>query len=242
MNGVSLDPLIAGQLLSLSIGSYEFNECEELMIRVTSVNIGRRQTIKDGNRSYETGINKKPAAGSIVVIESGLEDDAVCDTRHHGGADQAVYLYRHEDYLWWSNELGREIGAGTFGENLTVEGLKEPALMIGDRLHFPNLELEVTAPRIPCSTLATTMGDTKFVKAYLQAGRPGIYFRVVKAGTVKSGDEIELIPTNEKSISTVTFFHDFHRKLNREEIERYLDLPIDIRSRTDLEERLKKIQ
>ena len=212
------------------------------MIKVTSVNIGQRETIIDGDRRYETGINKKPLTVSVAVGESGLQGDAVCDTRHHGGPDQAVYLYRNEDYDWWSSELGREIGPGTFGENLTVEGLIDPALMVGDRLRFPDLELEVTAPRIPCSTLATTMGDSKFARAYMRPGRPGIYFRVIRTGTVASGDEIELISNKNKSISTVTFFHDFHRKLNNEEIKQYLELPIDIRSRTDLEERLKKNQ
>ncbi len=210
------------------------------MIKVTSVNIGQRETINDGDRSYETGINKKPVTVPVLVAKSGLQDDAVCDTRHHGGPDQAVYLYRKEDYAWWSNELGREVGAGTFGENLTVEGLSDPALMVGDRLRFPDLELEVTAPRIPCSTLATVMGDSRFARAYMQAGRPGIYFRVIKTGSVTRGDEAELIPTGEDSISTVMFFHDFHRKLSREEIGRYLKLPIDIRSRTDLEKRLEK--
>jgi MOSC domain-containing protein YiiM len=212
------------------------------MIEVISVNIGQRESLVDGDRRYETGINKKPRVESVAVGETGLQGDAVCNTRHHGGPDQAVYLYRIEDYDWWSSELGREVAAGTFGENLTVEGLNDPALMVGDRLRFPDLELEVTAPRIPCSTLATTMGDSKFAKAFMQAGRPGIYFRVTRAGTVTSGDEIELIPNKNKSISTVTFFHDFHRKLSHEEIQHYLELPIDIRSRTDLEKRLKKRQ
>ncbi len=212
------------------------------MIIVTSVNIGQRETIQDGKRRYQTGINKKPVTEPVMVGEIGLQGDAVCDTRSHGGPDQAVYLYRSEDYEWWSSELGRKIGAGTFGENLTVAGLSSPALMVGDRLRFPDLVLEVTAPRIPCSTLATTMGDAKFAKTYMQASRPGIYFRVIRIGTVTRGDEIELIPNENKSISTVTFFHDFHRKLNREEIKRYLELPIDIRSRTDLEKRLKKHQ
>ena len=210
------------------------------MIRVTSVNTGTAEAITVAGRSFETGINKKPLAGSIRVGRLGLEKDVVCDNRFHGGPDQAVYLYRQEDYDWWSGELGRDIGAGKFGENLTVEGLQEPGLMVGDVLRFPNLELQVTAPRIPCSTFATIMGDNKFAKAFMKAGRPGIYFRVLKTGTVAVNDEIELVPFRAQSISTVEFFHEYHSKLSSVRIQQYLDLPIDIRSRTDLEERLVK--
>ena len=212
------------------------------MIRVTSVNIGKEETLKGPNRIFVTGINKKPIAEAIAVEELGVQNDAVCDAKYHGGPDQAVYLYRQEDYAWWSNELGRDIGAGTFGDNLTVEGLDGPALMVGDRLRFPDLELEVTAPRIPCSTLAAKMGDPKFVRAFVQAERPGIYFRVIQTGTVTAGDEVELVPYGQDSISTVTFFRDIQRKLTGDEIQRYLELPIDIRSRTELENQLEKIQ
>ncbi len=212
------------------------------MIRVTSVNIGKEETLKGPNRIFVTGINKKPIAEAIAVEELGVQNDAVCDAKYHGGPDQAVYLYRQEDYAWWSNELGRDIGGGTFGDNLTVEGLDGPALMVGDRLRFPDLELEVTAPRIPCGTLAAKMGDPKFVRAFVQAERPGIYFRVIQTGTVTAGDEVELVPYGQDSISTVTFFRDIQRKLTEDEIQRYLELPIYILSRTELEKQLENIQ
>ncbi len=208
------------------------------MIEVISVNIGRKEFIQDGHRRYETGIHKRSQSLPITVGLEGLAGDAVCDTRFHGGPDQAIYLYRTEDYAWWRNFLGREVESGTFGENLTVEGLSEPGLMVGDRLRFPDLEIEVTAPRIPCSTLATTMGDVLFAKQFMQAARPGIYFRVIRPGQIMAGDKAELLPTPNESISTVTFFHDFSRKLSPEEIQKYLDLPIDIRSRTVFEKRL----
>jgi len=84
------------------------------------------------------------------------------------------------------------------------------------------------------------MGDPKFAKAFMKAGRPGIYCRVLKTGAVSVDDELELIPFRGESISTVEFFFDFHSKLSNDRIEQYLALPIDIRSRTDLEERLGK--
>jgi MOSC domain-containing protein YiiM len=212
----------------------------EAMIRVTSVNIGKEETLKGPDRDFVTGINKKPVVATIMVDELGLRNDAVCDTRYHGGPDQAIYLYRLEDYAWWSNELGRDVAAGMFGDNLTLQGLDGPALMVGDRLRFTDLELEVTAPRIPCSTLATKMGDPKFARAFVQAERPGIYVRVTQTGSITVGDAAELVPYARDSISTVTFFRDIQRKLSGQEIRRYLELPIDIRSRTDLEKRLGK--
>lgn len=211
-----------------------------LMIKVVSVNTGKVETITVAGRTFETGINKKPVPASVTVGDLGLMNDAICDSRFHGGPDQAVYLYRQEDYDWWAGELGHVIGAGKFGENLTVEGLQGPGLMVGDVLRFPDLELQVTAPRIPCSTFATTMGDPKFAKAFMQAARPGIYLRVIRTGSVSVNDEIELIRYENESISTVEFFNEYHSKLSSERIKQYLELPIDIRSRTDLEERLAK--
>ncbi len=211
------------------------------MIEVVSVNIGQKEFVQDGDRRYETGINKQSQNHSVSVGMEGLEGDAVCDKRFHGGPDQAIYLYRTEDYAWWGLSLGREIAHGTFGENLTVQGLSEPGLMVGDRLRFPDLEIEATAPRIPCSTLASIMGDVMFAKQFMQAARPGIYFRVIKSGRIEAGDRAELIPATEDSVSTVTFFHDVTRKLSRAEIQRYLALPIDIRSRTEFEKRLSRL-
>ncbi len=211
------------------------------MIVVTSVNTGVKERLEDANRQYETGINKKPQDSPVRVGTTGLEKDVIVDGRYHGGPDQAVYLYRQEDYDWWSTELGETVRPGTFGENLTVAGLDGPALMVGDILVFPEVELQVTAPRIPCSTLAARMVSAGFVKQFMQAGRPGIYFRVLRTGLIRAGDEARLVAYEGRSISTVTFFHEYHSRLTRERIEEYLRLPIDIRSRTDLEKRLSAL-
>ena len=210
------------------------------MISVTQVNRGKPEPLDMGNRVATTGIFKQPVEGPVAVGEEGLESDAIMDRKHHGGPDQAVYLYRTEDYEFWSRQLRRDIEPGTFGENLTVNGLSGPGLMVGDRLVLPNLELQVSAPRIPCNVLAARMGDKKFAKMFVQAERPGIYCRVLRTGTVTAGDTLELIPFEEDSISTIEFFRDFHRKMSMEEMKRYLALPIDIRSRTYLEGEVAK--
>lgn len=210
------------------------------MITVQSVNIAQSRDLKVGKRTIKTGIFKEPATGAVSVQSLGLQADHVINTKHYGGPDQAVYLYRTEDYGFWSEKLGKPLAVGTFGENLTVSGLASPDLMVGDVLRFPNLALQVTAPRIPCNTLAARMGDKQFAKQFVQAARPGIYFRVIEEGTIESGEVGELIPFDRESISTVTFFNDFHRKLTVAEMRRYLELPIDQRSRAYLQSEVDK--
>lgn len=208
------------------------------MIKVCSVNLGKKRSLDMGNRVSETGIFKHPQSNSVEIKTLGLVGDSICDARHHGGSDQAVYIYRREDYFWWENELGKALEPGLFGENLTIKGITGPGLYIGDRLQFGDLVLEITAPRIPCGLFARRMEDAGFVKKFLRAGRPGFYCRVICEGSLAEGDTGTLIQTTLDSISTVEFSSDVSQKLTREKIQRYLDLPIDMRSREVFEKKL----
>lgn len=208
-------------------------------MEILSINVGARRRLQKSGFDRETGICKEPVPGAQVGAQ-GLEGDVIVDTKHHGGPDQAVYLYRREDYDWWSAELGRRLEPGTFGENLTVAGLPEPGLAIGSRLRFETVVLEVTAPRIPCSTLAARMNDVGFVKRFLQAARPGIYFRVLTPGRLEVGERFTVEPHPGLQVTTVEMFRDWHRRLDRAEIERYLAVPIDHRSRRYLEQKLEE--
>ena len=104
-------------------------------MHILSINIGSVRTIHNAKAPGQTGIYKLPVAGPVQVTADGLADDAIVDTRNHGGPDQAVYVYGGADYAWWSAELGRELAPGTFGENLTISDLESAPLAIGDRLH-----------------------------------------------------------------------------------------------------------
>ena len=116
-------------------------------MRVTSVNVGREETIDHGNRRFTTGIRKRPVDGAVYIGADSVAGDTISDKKHHGGADQVVYAYSADDYEWWSAQLGRELAPGTFGENLTIEGLPTD-LNVGDRLLIGEVLLEATAPRI----------------------------------------------------------------------------------------------
>lgn len=208
------------------------------LARVVSVNVGQRRRLEGRSFRGETGIFKSAVQDPIAVHRLGLEADSVVNTRHHGGVDQAVYLYRDEDYDWWSGELGRSIGPGTFGENLTLAGLAEPGLVIGTRLVFPGIELEVSAPRIPCNTLAQRMDDVSFVKRFLAAERPGFYCRVIRTGRVSCGDPVTVEERSATRLTTLELFRGLQRRLDRSEIEAFLEAPIDERTRRKFQSKL----
>jgi len=207
-------------------------------MEVASVNIGSKRTLSGRSFRGPTGIFKESVARAVTVGTLGLDSDAVCNKRHHGGPDQAVYIYREEDYGWWSEQLGREIGPGTFGDNLTLRGLPEANLVIGSRLRLPDLLLEVSAPRIPCSTLAQRMEDPTFAKIFTAAERPGIYCRVIEPGSLREGDDFSLEPYAGEQISTLDLFRDMSRRLGAEELRRYLAVPIGLRTRAKFEAKL----
>lgn len=206
-----------------------------MSIKIEQVNLAERETLTVGGRRLETGIFKRARPGRVAVGELGLEGDAVCDVRHHGGPDQAVYLYSHEDYAFWGTRLDEKPEPGTFGENLTTSGIDLSAICVGDRLASDDLELQVTAPRIPCNTLAARMGDKTFAKQFMQAGRSGAYCRVTRPGSAGAGDEFVHHRYEGDRVPLQTFFLDAKRKLTAEELDRYLALPIDERNRADFE-------
>lgn len=209
---------------------------------IVSVNVGRRRRLDGRSFQGDTGIFKESVAGAVQIGELGLDSDVIVDTHHHGGADQAVYLYRQEDYDWWSTQLGRPLGPGVFGENLTLAGLPSPALAIGTRLEFSTVVLEVSAPRIPCNTLASRMADTGIVKQFMAAERPGAYCRVVVPGRVEPGEAFALREPTAPGMTTIDLFRGVQRKLSAAEIQQFLAQPIDARTRDKFEDKLRQLE
>lgn len=152
-----------------------------------------------------TAIVKSPVAGRVAVAGENVAGDVQADRRVHGGPDQAVYAYAREDYAWWEGELGRELGPGTFGENLTVEGVEVTGARIGERWRVGTALLEVTAPRIPCFKLRHRMGEPGFVKRFSVAARPGAYLRILEPGEVGAGDALTVVerPGHDVTIAVV---------------------------------------
>ncbi|OLV20065.1 MOSC domain-containing protein [Deinococcus marmoris] len=212
--------------------------------QIQSVNAGQPAPVQIGERPHISGIDKRPLPGRVQIAEAGLEGDHVMDTRHHGGPDQAVYIYTREDYDVWEAELGRALPPGLFGENLLISGLESAAMRVGDRLELGEtggVLLEVTAPRIPCATLAAHVGDPAFVKQFKGLARPGFYTRVLRGGEVGPGDSVRLIPgpVDAPSIGDLFALH-YKRSADPRKLEAYLNFPLAVRVRADLQDRLAK--
>ncbi|MFL6450582.1 MAG: MOSC domain-containing protein [Bryobacteraceae bacterium] len=180
-------------------------EPEEVAIslgRILSVNIGKARNVIVSGRSVRTGIFKAPVDGRVAIKRTKVEGDEVADLRVHGGPYKAVYLYPSEHYDFWKKELSlSELPFGSFGENLTTEGLREKAVHVGDQFQVGSSVLQVTQPRMPCFKLALRFERADMVKKFWQSERSGIYFSVVKEGEVERGNTIEKIESDPEQVS-----------------------------------------
>ena len=161
------------------------------MITLRSVNVGTLQALSPDTPRKRSGIYKHAIASSVEVTPLGIVGDRVGNLTHHGGPDQAVYLYSESDYAWWDARGVAPTHSGSFGENLTLSEWW-PDVRVGDRVTIGSVLLELTGPRIPCGTLATRMADPQFVKRFRDAERCGAYARVLQRGTVSAGMAVTL--------------------------------------------------
>ena len=210
------------------------------MAILASVNIGQPGTIP--GKKAQTGIYKQPVEGTVAVTREGLAGDAVMDRKHHGGRDQAVYLYFGDDYEWWSGELEQELAPGTFGENLTIGGVEGRRVAMGDRFIIDKVVLEVTSHRTPCRTLALRMGDPGFVRRFHKAGRPGAYCRVTAEGSLHAGQPVQHVPF-EGERTTVAELMELDGVSDPDPaiLRRALVAPIHHKMRADFEEKLARL-
>ena len=163
-------------------------------MKLLSVQVGRPRTIPSPGRDpVRTAIFKDPVLFRVLVRRLNIEGDAQADLRVHGGPDKAVYAYDRSGYDHWRARLPEELPYGQFGENLTVEGMPESQVRIGDVYRVGGALLQVSQPRSPCYKLSLKMGRPDFGKAFVASGHPGFYFRVLEEGEIGAGDAIELL-------------------------------------------------
>ncbi len=160
---------------------------------VESVNVGVPRAVEVDGRTVLTAIWKNPVDGRVSLSGVNLRGDAQADRSVHGGPDKAVYAYAIEDTEWWEGQLDMPLGAGVFGENLTVRGLPVSEAVIGERWAVGSALLEVAQPRLPCFKLGLRMSDPLFPKRFAAADRPGAYLRVVREGEIGAGDRIDVV-------------------------------------------------
>ena len=179
-------------------------------MRLLSVQVGGVERLQAGDRTVMSGIRKRPVTVAVAVRKLGLDGDEQADLTVHGGLAKAVYAYPAEHYEFWRRQrsesgLSPDIPFGFVGENLTVEGLLEESLFVGDVLRFPDCVLRVTQPRKPCFKLAAVMQDSLSVRKMLETGFCGFYLAVDAPGTIAGGQSFELA-AGPREMSLMTLF------------------------------------
>ena len=152
-----------------------------------------------------------------------LAGDDQADRKAHGGPDKVVYAYAVEDARWWQQQIGRSLGYGEFGENLTTEGIEVNDALVGERWQIGTTVLEVSEPRIPCWRLGVRMNDKLFPRRFTEALRPGSYFRLIVEGSVGAGDEIRVVERPAHGLTIRHVFRIYTR--DRDEAQRLLTAP-----------------
>lgn len=170
--------------------------------QVISVNVGLPQDVLWRNIPVHTAIFKQPVEGRVKIRKLNLDGDRQADLAVHGGADKAVYGYPSEHYEYWRKQLpAAKLPWGSFGENLTTEGLLEDALFIGDRLRIGSAVLMVAQPRTPCYKLGVRFQRDDMVKLFLVSRRSGFYFSVIEEGEVGAGSPAEFLSRDPQQVS-----------------------------------------
>ncbi|TXE12079.1 MOSC domain-containing protein [Seonamhaeicola algicola] len=182
-------------------------------MKIIATNIAKPTTIIWNDKKITTGIYKKPTSTPIYLGKTDVKDDEVTDRKHHGGTFKACYLFSAEEYNYWK-ELYPNLdwNWGMFGENLTVEGLNEKTLVIGNIYKVGNALVQVTQPREPCFKFGVKFGTQDVLMQFINRGLPGTYIRVLQEGTVKVGDTFKLIETSKNNLTTAQFFNLLYQK------------------------------
>jgi MOSC domain-containing protein YiiM len=171
-------------------------------MRVISVNVSLPVEIEIQGTSVATGIFKKAVDGKVNLRTLNLDGDRQADLTVHGGPDKAVYAYPSESYAYWRHELGEDLPEwGAFGENLSVEGLLEGTVSVGDQIGIGSAVLQVTQPRLPCFKLAAKFRRDDIIKKFLDSRRTGFYLRVLQEGLLEAGDPIVILERDDQHLT-----------------------------------------
>jgi MOSC domain-containing protein YiiM len=182
-------------------------------MEIVSTNIGAAKTIVWQNKEVTTGIFKAPVEQALLLESSDVKEDVVVDRESHGGLDKAVYLFSADRYEYWKEKYPNlEWNYGMFGENLTVKNCNEEEIFIGSTYQVGTAIVQVAQPRQPCYKLGVRFKTQRILKQFINQPYSGIYFRVLKNGTVKVGDTFKLIKSVENGITVAQVFNLLYQK------------------------------
>jgi MOSC domain-containing protein YiiM len=173
-------------------------------LRVESVNVGLPREVLWKGRRVLRGIFKEPVAGRVALRRLNLEGDQQADLKVHGGPAKAIYVYPADYYTFWREQFpDMALPWGMFGENLTIRGLRDDTMYIGDQLRVGSAQLVVTEPRMPCYKLALKFGRDDVLKLLFQSGYSGFYCAVLQEGEVAAGDPVSLLHRDEHAVTVL---------------------------------------
>ncbi len=192
-------------------------------INIISLNVGKPTIITYRGQEISTGIYKNPVDGPLYLSKTQLTGDGQADLKYHGGVEKAVCVYSYEHYPYWEKELARPLAFGAFGENLTVTGMLEADVCIGDTFQWGEAVVQVSQPRQPCHKLAKKYDLIDMPVRVQNSGFTGFYLRVLTEGTVAKTDQIKLLQRHPQQV-TLTYANQImhHDKHDREGLERLL--------------------
>jgi MOSC domain-containing protein YiiM len=194
--------------------------------QIVSVNVGKPKELIYKGKSIQTGIEKQPVDKPLLLTKVNFVGDGQADLVNHGGEDKAVCVYPFEHYAYFSSEIGLSLSYGAFGENLTLLGLTEEKVCIGDEFQIGEAVVQVSQPRQPCFKLAHRH-DTKDLPLRFQGtGYTGFYFRVLSEGVVSKEDSVQFLRRHQDEI-TISYINEvqYKDKSNKEKVKKILSVP-----------------
>ncbi len=212
------------------------------MIKIVSVNIAKRQKITWKGKERYTGIFKNPINNHIFLGKNDVKEDVVIDRKHHGGENMAVYAFSLDHYAYFKKLYPNLIFKnGMFGENLTLTNFDERIIKIGDIFKVGNAIIQVSQPRLPCSTLGIRFKSQNIVRQFLHTTFSGSYFKVLQEGTVFTNDTFKLLDRNDNNLTLAEVYSLFTtNKLNTVLIEKALKMTdLSTRLKADIKRKLK---
>ncbi|MDX8046891.1 MOSC domain-containing protein [Gracilibacillus sp. S3-1-1] len=211
--------------------------------QIVSLNVGKPQVYSIEGKELETGFIKKPVDHANYLTFTGFEHDGQADRKNHGGPEKALLMYAKEHYSFWQKKYDQTFDYPAFGENITIAGLTEEALYIGDVFTLGEAEIQVSQPRRPCYKIARVHGIPDMPAIVTETGFSGYYFRVLKEGWVKPSDT--LVKTKEapdKVTPKDIFYCLYHDRINKDKMEEYSQInALAPNVKESLIKRIKKI-
>jgi len=197
-------------------------------MKVVSVNIGTKQPMQWRGKTVMTGIFKYPVEQSIFLGKSDVKGDEVIDRKYHGGEFKACYIYSADHYSFWKEKYPQlKFEYGMFGENITVEGMQEDDICLGDVYQLGAAKVEVTQPREPCFKLGARFDTQKILKQFINAPYPGSYLKVIEEGEVAAGDQLKLVSRKYEQANLQRVYHLMYHSDSSDisEIKQLLEIP-----------------